>query len=207
MHLAAVVERVMHARGASGAVIIAGSGNNGGDGFAAARHLANAGVPVRIIMPLGLPRSGGDAAINLEITRRMGLPLEISNSADTLKDTLADIEPRDVIVDALFGTGLDRPLTDRTAEIVIRINERREAGSPVVAADIPSGLDGDTGEVLGTAVMADVTVTFAGVKPGLLRCAGQVGELWLAGIGVPSSLLHRLGSPASGVRVSSGMPG
>ncbi len=198
IHLAWVVRRVVEARGADEVVVVAGPGNNGGDGFTAARHLANAGVSVRVVAPLGLPRSG-DASVNLDIAQRMGVRVDVPGADLAAVFASAQAGTTPVIVDALFGTGLDRAVVDRAAEVIERINEARAKAVGVIAADIPSGVDCETGEVLGVGVVADVTVMFAGLKRGLLTAGAHAGELWLAGIGVPTSLLHRLGSAAVGV--------
>lgn len=173
-------------------LIFCGTGNNGGDGLAAARHLHNAGARVRVEMVGGSERCGGDARVNLEIVRRMGLELREFDS--TRRD---GAEAPDVVIDALLGTGTDRPLNDVFAAAVARINAMADGGAAVLAVDLPSGLDAQTGAVLGVAVRADVTVTFAGIKPGLLALEAQqcVGEVIVADIGVPVELIRRLGKP------------
>ncbi|MEE8154636.1 MAG: NAD(P)H-hydrate epimerase, partial [Phycisphaerales bacterium] len=138
-------------------LIVCGSGNNGGDGYAMGRHLHNAGIKT-VFVKLGESRSGTDAAINREICLKMGLPEvplhDIASHADA-----------DLIVDAIFGTGLDRPVSGPAAQAIEWING---ASAPVLAVDVPSGLDCDTGEPLGTTVRADCTVTFVAKKPGLI---------------------------------------
>ena len=168
------------------ALIVCGSGNNGGDGYALGRHLHNAGVNV-VLVHLGEPRAGADAAIHREICQKMGLcevPLEkIATRADA-----------DLIVDAIFGTGLDRAVRGPAAQAIEWING---PSAPVLAVDVPSGLDCDTGEVLGTAVRADCTVTFVAKKPGLIKAAAKeyVGKVVVADIGAPIELVQRLGRP------------
>jgi NAD(P)H-hydrate epimerase len=165
-------------------LIACGSGNNGGDGYAMARQLHNRGARVMLI-PLGDPMPGTDAAINYDICRRMRLPM--------LALTEAAAQPRfDLIVDAIFGTGLDRPVIGAAAEAIHWINT---AGSPVLALDLPSGLDANTGEPLGVAVRAAVTVTFVGVKVGFLRPIAReyVGDAVVAEIGAPVEAVRRFG--------------
>ena len=167
-------------------LILCGPGNNGGDGWSAARHLALDGVPVRIA-ELAPPREGGDADRMRRIAHRfaeVGLPIEFA-SGDP------DTWPRQpsIVVDALFGTGLDRPLTGEALAWVEAIN-RFEA--PIVAADLPSGIDADTGKALGGAVRATLTVTFAAAKPAMRSLAAQpyLGDVAVVSIGEPDALLE-----------------
>ena len=166
-------------------VIVCGRGNNGGDGWALARHLHNAGSDVRIA-PLGEPRAGGDATVNCRICRNMKLR-EIAG--DDLPAHLADC---DLVVDAIFGTGLDRPVTGAAAAVIERING---SGRPVLAVDVPSGLDCDTGQPLGSTIRAARTVTFVARKPAMNVQAARTytGEVVVADIGAPVELLERFG--------------
>lgn len=166
-------------------LIICGSGNNGGDGWALARHLHNHGVEV-VLAPLKDPRDGTDAAANANICRKMGLPEISTEKLDERRDAA-------LIVDALFGTGLDRAIEGKSAEVVEWINN---AGRPVLAVDVPSGLDADTGEPLGPCVQATATVTFVGLKPGFteLHCQRIVGEVIVGDIGAPRELAAELGT-------------
>lgn len=173
------------------AVIVCGPGNNGGDGFVLARHLINRGVGVRVVLAGDPGRVRGDAATNLEILRRMGVAVE----------PVAPPLGAGLVVDALFGTGLDRAITGDAAGLVAWINDARRKGDRVLAVDVPSGLDATTGLPLGEAcVAADRTVTLAGVKPGLTRLEAQpfVGELVVGDIGAPVALLRELGRPQGG---------
>ena len=165
-------------------LIICGRGNNGGDGYALARHLHNAGI-APVLAPLGEPPIESDAGINDAICRRMGI-------RRIALDALEGCADADLVVDAIFGTGLDRPVSGEAARIIDWING---AGRPVLAVDVPSGLDCDTGRPLGTAVRATRTVTFVGLKPGLARshAAPLVGEVVVVDIGAPVELTHRFG--------------
>lgn len=196
IHLATAIRHEVQTRPI---LILAGAGNNGGDGFAAARHLFIAHTPVRIITPLGPPKPGSDAAVNAAIAQRIGIPIHNPDPDKPLADVVAreaaHFSTRGVILDALFGTGLDRPIHGRAAEAIHAISQMRRLDWIVIAADIPSGLDADTGQPLGTSITADATVTFAGLKPGLLHAHVHTGRLWLAGIGIPPTLLHALGQP------------
>ncbi len=183
--LASEALRMVRGAGAAPSVlIVCGTGNNGGDGYALARHLHNAGVRV-VLAPLGEPSPGTDAAVNRDICRAMGL-VEIAP---------AQIEAHlgsDLIVDGIFGTGLDRPVREPAAGIIDRINR---SGRPVLAIDVPSGLDCDTGRPLGSAIRADRTVTFVGLKPAMANPAAKeyVGEVVVADIGAPVELTERFG--------------
>lgn len=180
IHLAAAARRMMKTQDQL-VVIYCGPGNNGGDGFALARHLHNSGARVRIVLAADGRRYVGDAAANLEIIDAMGL--SISRHPPTTRPAL--------IVDALLGTGLERPVRKPIAGFIQTINRAR---SPVLAVDIPSGLDADTGQPLGLAVRADVTVTMAGRKLGFSRPAAReyLGRVIVADIGVPRELAGRL---------------
>jgi NAD(P)H-hydrate epimerase len=175
-------------------LIVCGPGNNGGDGLCAARHLHNAGARVRVVLSGPPDDVRADAGINLAIVRAMGITL--AHGAPAFDAAARDVEP-EVVVDALLGTGLERPVAEPIATLVRRINALSEAGAVVVAADLPSGLDCDTGEPLGIAVRADTTVSFVGLKAGFLRLGAQeyLGDVIVADIGAPRELLAKLGQP------------
>ncbi len=168
--------------------IICGAGNNGGDGYAAGRHLHNAGCNVTIVR-LSTPRPGSDAATNANICRRMDLPIVDVSALGRIVSTSS------IIIDAIFGTGLDRDVTGDAAHVIAALNE---CTCPIVAADVPSGLDCETGLVLGEAVWAATTVTFAALKPGFFVDAAQpyLGRVVVAGIGAPVELLEAHSKPA-----------
>lgn len=172
--------------------VFCGPGNNGGDGLAAARHLHNAGAAVRVILAASPERYEGDAAVNLRIIEKMGI--QVGRGLEAVPNP--DDAPA-VIVDALLGTGLTSAVNAGMAAMIGGVNQLARMGSKVVAVDLPSGLDADTGEPLGAAVKADVTVTFAGPKPGLctLEAQAYVGDLLVADIGAPRALVERLGTP------------
>ncbi|MEM9072313.1 MAG: NAD(P)H-hydrate dehydratase [Myxococcota bacterium] len=154
-------------------VVVCGPGQNGGDGWVVARHLQLAGVSVEAVLIGDESRIRGDARPNLDAWRALGgsVSSELNLDGATL------------IVDALFGTGLARTVEGAFAEAVEAINQ---CGAPVVALDLPSGVDADTGEVLGRAVRATQTVTFGARKRGLYQHPGReyAGEIFLAHIGV-----------------------
>lgn len=179
-------------------LIVAGTGNNGGDGLAAARHLANAGVAVSVVLVGEIGTLSPDAAVHHGICERMGIKVfptktakrsDFNRAIQRLKParlSAAALFPA-VVLDALFGTGLSRDVTGPGAAAIATMNEFGEQGSKIVAIDLPSGLDADSGEVRGAAVRADLTVTFVGMKTGMLRATApkHVGEVVVAEIGVP----------------------
>ncbi len=186
--LADAIEDVAAARDARDILIMCGGGNNGGDGYAAARLLDNRGRDVRLVT-LSEPREGSDAAVNARICERMKLPRAMWDPDDP-----PSIGADALIVDAMFGTGLDRGLEGAAGAAAAWIND---AGLPVIAADVPSGLDADTGAPLGATVRATVTVTFAAIKRGFLRPESRpyLGQLRLVSIGAPRAAAAGLGAP------------
>jgi NAD(P)H-hydrate epimerase len=164
--------------------IVCGPGNNGGDGFVMARHLDRLGVPVNVWLFAEPKDWSPDAATNFRVVECMGLPLTHS----TANGPTGALTGFGWIVDALFGTGLHGPLRAPWDEIIQAINS---SGVKVLAVDIPSGLDCDTGEPLGTAVKANHTVTFVGMKEGFLTAAARefVGEIHFVDIGAPRKLV------------------
>lgn len=165
-------------------VIVCGSGNNGGDGYALARHLHNAGLRISLIA-LKPPREESDAGINAAICRKMNLPIHSFTERESLNAA-------DLIVDAIFGTGLDRVVEGEPRVAIEWINE---CNRPVLAVDVPSGLDCETGQPLGVAVKAARTVTFVGWKPGFRALDAQryLGEVEVADIGCPRELIAKHG--------------
>lgn len=177
-------------------LLVCGPGNNGGDGLCAARHLHNAGARVEVVLSGAEAR--GDAAVHLAIARRMGLSIAETSAASpgaVIDAAERRLEP-EVVVDALLGTGLERPVVEPIATLIRRINALGQTGAVVVAADLPSGLDCDSGEPLGEAVQADTTVSFVGLKVGFLRLAAQeyIGDVVVADIGAPLELVAKLGT-------------
>ncbi len=197
--LAAVARSMMRDADTRRAVIFAGPGNNGGDGLAAARHLHNAGCDVRICLAADLDRVKGDAATNLAIVRAMGLSVRVVDAGDparSVDDAMDGWAPPGLVVDALLGTGLKRPPRPPISTLIARINDLGAAGWGVVSADVPSGLDADSGEAAGAVVRADATVTFAALKPAFrVEAAGRfTGRVSVGDIGAPRELLDRLGT-------------
>lgn len=178
-----------------------GPGGNGGDGFALARLLHNAGMEVAILLASERSRVAGDAMTNLVVAERMGLPIFGFDAAAPV-ESLARFERAcagpALVVDALFGAGLDRALSPAHAQVVAWIEARRLEGARALAIDAPSGLDCDTGEPLGAScVRADATITFCGPKMGFANPASApyLGEVSVGDIGAPVELLRRYASP------------
>lgn len=165
-------------------LVLAGKGNNGGDGFVAARHLAGQGLEVAVMLFCATADLQGDAATNCQYALRIGLTVVEEPDDETLTGAL---ELADVVIDALLGTGVRGEVTGRLREVIELLDE---CGAPVVAVDLPSGLDADTGAVLGAAVQADATVTFGFAKQGLVQYPGKAycGELQVVDIGLPPAL-------------------
>ncbi|HLU38298.1 MAG TPA: NAD(P)H-hydrate epimerase [Planctomycetota bacterium] len=162
-------------------VILCGSGNNGGDGLAAARHLGRRARVHLLAEPD--PERHPDAALQLAILRAAGHEVLLGVPPDPIADGSA------VWIDALFGTGLVRPITGEARRWIERFNATPGAR---LGVDIPSGLHGDTGEVLGIAARCHRTVTFAAPKVGMLVPSAReyVGELLVAPLGIPETGTH-----------------
>lgn len=168
--------------------VFAGKGNNGGDGYVIARHLANQGAKVKVFLLGEKTAVCGDARINLDIIDKMNIDIiEIISERDWDKIRVAATFA-DCLVDALLGTGFRGEVGGDMARVIDSINA---AGKLVVAVDIPSGVEADTGRVCGKAVRAAYTVTFCLPKPGLFIYPGAhyAGELMVADIGIPTAIV------------------
>ncbi|OGW50366.1 MAG: hypothetical protein A2078_12860 [Nitrospirae bacterium GWC2_57_9] len=181
------MERFFDGLGGSRVAIVCGKGNNGGDGLALARRLSIRGVPVRVALLAPFSAVEGEAKVNLSILRKMDVDIVQNASQETLAAILSWC---DIVVDALLGVGLSSPLKGLYARAVDMINA---SGSPVVAVDIPTGIDADTGAVMGRAVKADLTVTMALLKRGLLLHPGAdfVGAVRVVDIGIPAEVVDQ----------------
>ncbi|MHB8846732.1 MAG: NAD(P)H-hydrate dehydratase [Nitrospirota bacterium] len=167
--------------------ILCGKGNNGGDGLALARRLRVRGIPVRVALLAPFAGLAGEAKLNLSILRKTDVEI-VPNAAPGAIAELIDWS--DVLVDALLGVGLSSPLKGAYAAAVELINM---SGRPVVAVDIPTGINADTGEVMGSAVRADLTVTMVLPKRGLVLAPGSsfAGTVKVADIGIPSEVVEK----------------
>ena len=177
-------------------IIVVGPGNNGGDGLVIARHLECAGADVRVLLAAAADRFRGDAATNLRVVERSGTPLTClaGQPASAWQEALADAT---CVIDALLGTGAIGPARGDVATAIGSIVAWAEEASArrVIAIDLPSGLDCDTGRPLGYCVCATLTLTFVASKSGFStaeagRFTGRVEQL---DIGAPRALLARFG--------------
>jgi hydroxyethylthiazole kinase-like uncharacterized protein yjeF len=189
-----VLVRELLSGNASGArvAVLAGTGNNGGDGFVIARHLRTRGADPTVVLVGDERRLSPDAAVNLAAWRGLGGQARAVDPEEDVAWVSEALRGARVVVDALFGTGLDRPIAGWLAQVVRALNA---SSVPCFAVDLPSGLDADTGTSLGVAVEARVTATFAHRKLGLLtpRGAKFAGRVHVVDIGVPSSLADDVG--------------
>jgi hydroxyethylthiazole kinase-like uncharacterized protein yjeF len=166
-------------------VIVAGKGNNGGDGFVMARLLRRTGVRAEVVL-LGKQQDvKGDAARALTGLRRARVPITEATTASAIAKLPAAIKGAAVLVDAVFGTGLNAPVEGRYADLFHLMNA---SGIPILAVDIPSGLDADRGVPLGVAIQAEATATFGFAKLGQVIYPGidHVGALAVVDIGIAS---------------------
>jgi NAD(P)H-hydrate epimerase len=189
----------------SGSVaVLAGRGNNGGDGFVVARYLANDGFPVTVFLLADPDQVQGDALVNLKILEEMQVTVEEVVGEDQLSSVVHRLSRSGLIVDALLGTGLNSPVRGLLAQLIARINQVR---SPVLAVDIPSGLNADTGEPLGVAVEAEVTVTYGYPKIGQIVPPGRdfVGRLWQVDISIPPALAQDITTELAEATVMRGL--
>ena len=180
--------------------VFAGPGNNGGDGLVIARTVHGLGGFPFVFFPGDPERLAGDAGRNFSVYQQLQLPYQVLDNQEKtggLADTvlaLHRMRPIHSLVDALFGTGLERAISGTFLETIICLNNVRSRHRlPVVSVDMPSGLHSDTGAVLGAAVQADLTVTYGLAKPGHVHHGGAfVGRLDCIDIGIPPALVARM---------------
>lgn len=178
--------------------IVCGGGNNGGDGYVIARHLHNAGREVWIYSSVPTDSLCGDAAINHAIARAMALPIRAITDASKVQAAATQWSTCALVIDAIFGTGFraERGLDAHGESLIGAINRTSEGDtSPMVLAiDVPSGLDCDTGQVNPAAVRADATVSFVAPKVGfeVEAAVPYVGQLFVADIGTPPALIDQV---------------
>jgi len=187
LQVVSLVKKIRPERKRGKIVVFCGKGNNGGDGFVIARHLWRQGYNVET-WAAGAPSDyKGDAAVNYDILLKQGYNVNRFDEKSPVA-IIKDLQADDLIVDALLGTGIQRQVTGLLAEIITAINH---SSAEIVSVDIPSGISADTGAVMGAAVKAHYTVTFALPKRGLLLFPGaeHTGRLLVADIGIPQELL------------------
>jgi NAD(P)H-hydrate epimerase len=172
--------------------ILCGKGNNGGDGFVVARHLHNQGIPVIVFLIARVSDilKDGDAGINLQILLNMKIPLSEQTGIHAVKNLLQELNSFTLLIDALFGTGLSGEVREPFKTLIYHVNKLNK---PIIAVDIPSGLDCDTGVVLGAALKAAKTVTFGAGKKGFYLNSGPslTGKIVITDISIPRELLSR----------------
>lgn len=175
-------------------LIVCGGGNNGGDGIAAGRILHGRGYCTTVVLAGNSAQESREHRMQREIAERLGVPMiQLGNSK---LDEVLGTGVWDVIVDALFGIGLRRPIEGVYADLILALKEKQvQWGAKVVAADIPSGIHADTGEIMGVCLSADVTVTFGYGKTGLFLYPGKAycGEVITADIGFAEESLRKAG--------------
>ncbi len=171
-------------------LVLCGRGNNGGDGLAAARLLAGGGLDVSVLLFADPGSLSPDAAENFRLAEKAGLSITVIDGEDLAAlETELEATPPDLVVDSLLGTGIDRPLGGRLADVVERVEG---ADLRVIAVDVPTGLSGSSGSVPGPVMPADLTVTFAALKkchvlpPACAHC----GEVAVVDIGIPEAVLE-----------------
>ncbi|NLX12527.1 MAG: NAD(P)H-hydrate epimerase [Phycisphaerales bacterium] len=171
--------------------VVCGKGNNGGDGFVIARHLAHRGYPVDIDLFGRAEELAGDAAINYAIIEKMGLPIRRLHDRRTLAAAARRWRKSAAVVDALLGTGFSGQVREPIASVIAGINALR--GPLIVAVDVPSGLNADTGIAEGPAIEADMTVTFLAAKNGYAQTTARkhLGRLHVVNIGAPTALIRK----------------
>jgi hydroxyethylthiazole kinase-like uncharacterized protein yjeF len=168
-------------------VALCGPGNNGGDGFVVARMIHSGGGEVKVLILGEKDQYRGAAATNVSILSRMPVEIREAGSMDEIAGTVSEA---DVLIDAMFGTGLSREVEGLYRDVIPWING---SGKRILSLDIPSGINGETGHVMGVAVRAYVTVTFGLPKVGNLLYPGYeyCGKLFLTHISFPPSLYER----------------
>ncbi len=170
-------------------LIVSGPGNNGGDGFVIARHLSNLGSSVNVAITQSAVKYKGVSGENLEILKKMNVPVLEITTEGSIYELLNIAAFSDVIVDAIFGTGLSKHIEGHYLALINGLNS---VPAPKISVDIPSGIDGSTGLVMGAAIKAMCTVTFAAPKIGHVLDPGShyIGKFYIADISIPKVLLN-----------------
>ena len=174
----------------SSIIILCDRGNNGGDGYVMARYLHEREMSVRVAIIGDMRGISGDALVNLEILREIGVEISEITDDEKWESFSNKIGGPDFIIDGLLGTGLNSPVRGIFKRVIDDVNASEK---PVMSIDIPSGLNADNGRIMGAAVRADITVTFGFPKPGLVVLPGAdyTGNLALIDIGIPGSVSSR----------------
>jgi len=184
------VELLLRLKVRGSVVVCAGKGNNAGDGFVMARHLENQGVGVEVFLFSDPAELSADAAANFRVIHAAKTPIRLVPADDSLDEFAIACQRSDWVIDALLGTGTQGDIREPYASVISRINA---SGSKVLAVDLPSGLDCDTGTVLGCCVVANNTATFVARKRGFDNAdsTANTGDVHVIDIGVPKIMLDR----------------
>ncbi len=168
-------------------LVVCGRGNNGGDGFVVARHLSNRGYDVLIVVLAAKSDIFGDALVNLNALVKMKAKIAFLGSGLADMSFVKQVKKSNLVIDAIFGIGLKREIVEPLKSCITFINNLRKS---VVSLDVPSGLNADTGEVLGAAIKAGYTLTMGFAKKGLFIRQGpaSAGKVQIIDIGLPRSL-------------------
>jgi len=170
--------------------ILCGKGNNGGDGFVVTRHLHNHSIHVDVFLVAKISDilNDGDAGTNLQILLNMKIPVKEILDIQGVNNILKELNNYNLLVDALFGTGLSGDVREPFKTLIGGVNSLNK---PIISVDIPSGLDCNTGKILGAAIQATKTVTFAAAKKGfyLGEGPGYTGNVTVADISIPKELI------------------
>jgi hydroxyethylthiazole kinase-like uncharacterized protein yjeF len=178
-----------HVGGTASVGVVAGYGNNGGDGLVAARHLATWGCAVRVLVLAAEERVSGVVLDHVMSARKCGVDVFVSADPDAVRGVIVEA---DLVIDAILGTGLRSAPRDPQASGIRAINA---SGVPVLSVDVPSGLEATTGEAFDPTVRAALTCTLTAMKRGLRRgdAAAHAGAVWIADIGMPATAWRRAG--------------
>src|SRR6266487_5983700 len=174
--------------------VLCGRGNNGGDGFVIARTLVQRGADVAVFLIGRVTDVRGDARINLEILGRLGVTVVEVADSQAWELHFSEVSDCNLIVDAIFGTGLNAPVSGFIESVVTDVNA---SGIPVVAIDLPSGLSADSSETIGPSIDAGLTVTLAAPKLPLVLPPAETraGDIVIADIGIPGEVLESVDGP------------
>ena len=184
--------------------VLCGRGNNGGDGFVVARTLLQRGVEVSVFLLGSVSEVRGDARVNLEILGRLGLTVVEIADSQAWELHFSEVSRSALIVDAIFGTGLNAPLTGLLETVVADVNG---SGIPIVAVDLPSGLSADSHEPMGDSIQAGMTVTLGAPKIPLVLPPAEMraGDIVIADIGIPAEVIDSVDGPRVELLTRTGM--
>lgn len=171
-------------------IIFCGPGNNGGDGFVVARHLLNNNIKVQVFLLVDSKNIKGDALVNYQILQKIGAEIVILSQANFLKKTSMVLNKAGLIIDAIFGIGLNKEVTGFIKKVITEING---SASPVLSLDVPSGLCASSGKVFGCCIKAHTTATFGVAKKGFYKGQGviQCGDIKVVDISLPKDLFKK----------------